>query len=135
MRYGVFMPKMIPNGHRFESPSVQNNIFPIKYTRNVKSMQNAVKSTVICHRKIDYDDLNWFYVSKTWILRYRSLSVESWNFAWLRIDLHTQFWKFFEFAKEFSWKILEFSSKMVKNSSKSVWVQARELKFCINMIC
>jgi hypothetical protein len=45
MRFGVFMPKMSPNGRGFESPSEQI-IFPIKYTRNVKSMQNAVKSTV-----------------------------------------------------------------------------------------
>jgi hypothetical protein len=46
MRFGVFMPKMSPNGHGFESPSGQIIIFPIKYTRNGKSMQNAVKSTV-----------------------------------------------------------------------------------------
>jgi hypothetical protein len=46
MRYGVFMPKMRPNGRGFESPSGQITIFPKKYTRNVKSMQNAVKSTV-----------------------------------------------------------------------------------------
>jgi hypothetical protein len=24
---------------------------------------------------------------------------------------------------------------MVKNVSKSVWVEARELKFCMNMLC
>jgi hypothetical protein len=46
MRNGVFMPKMSPNGRGFESPSGQIIILPIKYTRNVKSMQNAVKSTV-----------------------------------------------------------------------------------------
>jgi hypothetical protein len=46
MRFGVFMPKMSPNGRGFESPSGQKTIFPIKYTKNVKSMQNAVKSTV-----------------------------------------------------------------------------------------
>jgi hypothetical protein len=47
MRFGVFMSKMRPNGRGFESPSGQITIFPIKkYTRNVKSMQNAVKSTV-----------------------------------------------------------------------------------------
>jgi hypothetical protein len=46
MRFGVFMPKMSPNGRELESPSGQIIIFPIKYTRNVKSMQNAVKSTV-----------------------------------------------------------------------------------------
>jgi hypothetical protein len=41
-----FMPKMSPNGRGFESPSGQITIFPIKYSRNVKLMQNAVKSTV-----------------------------------------------------------------------------------------
>jgi hypothetical protein len=48
MRFNVFMPKtkMSLNGRGFESPSGQKTIFPIKYTRNVKSMQNAVKSTV-----------------------------------------------------------------------------------------
>jgi hypothetical protein len=46
MRFGVFMPKMSPNGRGFESQSGQIIIFPIKYTRNVKSMQYAVKSTV-----------------------------------------------------------------------------------------
>jgi hypothetical protein len=46
MRFSVFMPKMHPNGRGFESPSEQITIFPIKYTRNVKSMYNAVKSTV-----------------------------------------------------------------------------------------
>jgi hypothetical protein len=46
MRFGVFMPKMRPNGRGFESLSGQITIFPKKYTRNVKSMQNAVKSTV-----------------------------------------------------------------------------------------
>jgi hypothetical protein len=46
MRFGVFMPKMRPNSRGFESPSGQITIFPKKYTRNVKSMQNAVKSTV-----------------------------------------------------------------------------------------
>jgi hypothetical protein len=38
MRLGVFMPKMSPNGRGFESPSGQIIIFPINYTRNVKSM-------------------------------------------------------------------------------------------------
>jgi hypothetical protein len=38
------MPKMSPNGGGFESPSWKITFFPIKYTRNVKSMQNAVKS-------------------------------------------------------------------------------------------
>jgi hypothetical protein len=47
MRFCVFMPKISPNGRGFESLSGQLTIFPIKYTRNVKSMQNAVKSTVI----------------------------------------------------------------------------------------
>jgi hypothetical protein len=46
MRYGVFMPKMRLSGRGFESPSGQITIFPKKYTRNVKSMRNAVKSTV-----------------------------------------------------------------------------------------
>jgi hypothetical protein len=46
MRFGVFMPKMSPNGRGFESPSEQIIIFLIKYTGNVKSMQNAVKSTL-----------------------------------------------------------------------------------------
>jgi hypothetical protein len=48
--------------------------------------------------------------------------LESWNFAWtcfakLNIKLHTQIWNFSEFTLEFSWKIFEFSSKMVKNLS------------------
>jgi hypothetical protein len=46
MRFGVFMPKMSPNGRGFKSPLEKIIIFHIKYTRNVKSMQNAVKSTV-----------------------------------------------------------------------------------------
>jgi hypothetical protein len=46
MRIGVFIPKVRPNGREFESPSGQITIFPKNYTRNVKSMQNAVKSTV-----------------------------------------------------------------------------------------
>jgi hypothetical protein len=46
MRFGVFMPKMSLNGRGFESPSGQIIVLPIKYTRNVKSMQNSVKSTV-----------------------------------------------------------------------------------------
>jgi hypothetical protein len=46
MWFGVFMPKMNPNGREFESPSGIIIFFPIKYTTNVKSMQNAVKSTV-----------------------------------------------------------------------------------------
>jgi hypothetical protein len=45
MRFGVFMPKMRPNGRGFEFPSGQTTIFPKKYTRNEKTMQNAVKST------------------------------------------------------------------------------------------
>jgi hypothetical protein len=66
--------------------------------------------------------------------------LESWHFAWtcfarLCINLHTQIWNFLEFALEFSWKILEFSSKMVNNLSKSVLIEARELKFCKNMFC
>jgi hypothetical protein len=32
-------------------------------------------------------------------------------------------------------KILKFTWKMVKNVSKSVWVEARELKFCMNVLC
>jgi hypothetical protein len=47
MWLGVFVPKMSPHGRGFESPSGQIIVFPINYTRNVKSMQNAVKSTVI----------------------------------------------------------------------------------------
>jgi hypothetical protein len=46
MRFGVFMPKMSPTGLGVESLSEQITVSPIKYTRNVKSMQNAVKSTV-----------------------------------------------------------------------------------------
>jgi hypothetical protein len=46
MRFGVFMPKMSPNGRGFESPSGKIIIFPKKYTRNVKSMRIVVKSTV-----------------------------------------------------------------------------------------
>jgi hypothetical protein len=46
MWFDVFIPKMSPNGRGFKSPSGQIIIFPIKYTRNVKSMQIAVKSTV-----------------------------------------------------------------------------------------
>jgi hypothetical protein len=49
--------------------------------------------------------------------------------------LHTLVWNFLEFAKEFSWKILKFSSKMVKNVFKSVWVEPRELKFWMLMFC
>jgi hypothetical protein len=56
-------------------------------------------------------------------------------FARLSIKLRAQVLNFLEFAKEFSWKILKFSSKTIKNGSKSVWVQARELKFCMNMLC
>jgi hypothetical protein len=46
MRFGVYLPKMSPNSRGFEFPSGQIIIFPIKYTRNVKSMQNAVKLPV-----------------------------------------------------------------------------------------
>jgi hypothetical protein len=46
MRFGVFMPKMSPNVGGFESPTGQKLFFPIKHNRNVKSKQNAVKSTV-----------------------------------------------------------------------------------------
>jgi hypothetical protein len=46
MRCGVFMPKMRPNDRGFESPSGQITIFPNNYTKNVKSMHNAVESTV-----------------------------------------------------------------------------------------
>jgi hypothetical protein len=46
MWFGVFIPKMSPNGCGFESPSGQITNFSKKYTKNVKSMQNAVKSTV-----------------------------------------------------------------------------------------
>jgi hypothetical protein len=46
VRFGIFIPKMGPNDRGFESPSEQITIFPIKYTKNVKSMKNAVKSTV-----------------------------------------------------------------------------------------
>jgi hypothetical protein len=53
MRFGVFMPKMRPNDRGFESSSGQITIFPKKYTRNVKSMQNAVKSTVTV--------IEWFF--------------------------------------------------------------------------
>jgi hypothetical protein len=45
---------------------------------------------------------------------------------------------FFAFAKDFPGKILKFSLKMVKmvkNVSKPVWLQARELKFCMPMLC
>jgi hypothetical protein len=42
---------------------------------------------------------------------------------------------FLKFVKEFSWKTLKFSWKMVKNLSKLVWVAGRELKFSINMRC
>jgi hypothetical protein len=58
--------------------------------------------------------------------------LESWNpsFARLNIKLRTQVWIFLEFARDFSWKILKFSSKMVKTLSKSVWVKAREYYEC-----
>jgi hypothetical protein len=39
------MQKMSPNGRGFEFPSGQANIFPKKYTRNIKSLLNTVKST------------------------------------------------------------------------------------------
>jgi hypothetical protein len=45
MRFGVIMPKMNPNGLGFESASDQITIFQIKYTKIVKSMLDAVKST------------------------------------------------------------------------------------------
>jgi hypothetical protein len=86
-----------------------------------------------------------FSLRKCWIfLEKRSKScssgykLECWKFACLcfariGIKLWTQVWNFSEFAKEFSWKILIFSSKMVKNVSKSTWVQARKLKFCMKI--
>jgi hypothetical protein len=46
MRFGVFMPKMSPKGRGFESFVGVKNYFSIKYNRYVKSMLNAVKSTV-----------------------------------------------------------------------------------------
>jgi hypothetical protein len=52
MRFGVFMPKMSPNGPGFESSSGQITIFPIK------SMLNAEESTQNCHRNIEYDYLH-----------------------------------------------------------------------------
>jgi hypothetical protein len=59
--------------------------------------------------------------------------LKSWNFACpcfarSSIKLRTQVWNFLEL----SWKILKFSSKMVINLSKSIWVEARELQFCMN---
>jgi hypothetical protein len=69
MRFAVFMPKMRPKGRGFESPSGQITIFTKKYTRNVKSIVKNCN----CLRKIE-NDLRWFNVSKTWILRYRLLS-------------------------------------------------------------
>jgi hypothetical protein len=71
-RFGVFMPKMSPKGCGFESPSGQKTIFPIKYTRNVESMQNTVKSTVIVIERpmTIYIDST----SQTRGLHYRSLS-------------------------------------------------------------
>jgi hypothetical protein len=46
MWFGVFfLQKMIPKGRRFDSSSGQITIFPMKYTKNVKSMLNAVEST------------------------------------------------------------------------------------------
>jgi hypothetical protein len=45
MQFGVFIPKMSPNGCGFESPSGQITIFPIIYTRNVKLSLKVVKST------------------------------------------------------------------------------------------
>jgi hypothetical protein len=45
-RFVVIMPKISAKGHGFESPSEQIIIFPIKYSGSVKSLQNAVKSTV-----------------------------------------------------------------------------------------
>jgi hypothetical protein len=107
MRLGVFIPKISPNGRGFDSSSGQITIFHIKHTRNVKSMQNAVKST--CHKKIEYDYLHWFYVSKTWILRFRSLSepcsLQTFSYAsilrvrWtrggLKLKIWTEMWSFF----------------------------------------
>jgi hypothetical protein len=46
MRFGVFYAKMSSKGRGFESSSGQITIFPIKYTRDLKSMQNAVISTI-----------------------------------------------------------------------------------------
>jgi hypothetical protein len=43
--FGVFLLKMNPTGLGFESPSGQITIFQIKYTKIVKSMLDAVKST------------------------------------------------------------------------------------------
>jgi hypothetical protein len=61
MRFGVFMPKMRPNGRGFEFPSGQITIFPKKYTRNVKSMQNGVKTTVTVKERYSMT----FYIDST----------------------------------------------------------------------
>jgi hypothetical protein len=49
----------------------------------------------------------------------------------ISVQIFFQVWKILKFLLE----NLEFFLKKVKNLSKSVWVQARELKFCMYMFC
>jgi hypothetical protein len=82
----------------------------------------------------------FFKNGQKFAVRPSGYKLESWNyaclcFARLSIKFRTRIRNFSEFAKEFSLKILKFSSKMVKNVSDFVWVQARELKFCMLMLC
>jgi hypothetical protein len=72
-----------------------------------------------------------FSLRKSWIFLEKSSKIclspseyklESWNFAWtyfarLSRKLHTQVLNFLEFAQEFSWRILKFSSKMCLSPS------------------
>jgi hypothetical protein len=58
MRFGVFMPKMSPNGRGFESPSRQKTIFPHEIHQKRKIDAACSKINCNCHRKIGYDYLN-----------------------------------------------------------------------------
>jgi hypothetical protein len=50
-------------------------------------------------------------------------------------NLHSEQFSDLENSKFSLRKSLTFSSKMVKNLSKSVWVEARELKFLHELVC
>jgi hypothetical protein len=64
--------------------------------------------------------------------------LKTWNFAWTCFsswNLIFEIWnlEFFEIYSRFIWFFFIFL-KIVKNLSKSVWVEAGELKFCINVL-
>jgi hypothetical protein len=63
MRFGVFMPKMRPNGRGFESPVGANNYFSQKIHKKRKIDAECSKINCNCHRNIENDYLHWFYVS------------------------------------------------------------------------